>query len=427
MIKRGTVTVLALLLASSMAACGDAPRSQGPSGPLSGDLEAIESGSPSRLLSPAPAASLTPSPQPRATPSPRARLMKWSMKPHKVFSGGCLPPVATVDGSGRFHVAAICNGRIRYATSTDGRSWDTSTLAASPEAYDFDLQIAVDGTKVYVAYTHMGPFEADTCGGDASPTGVITVHYRTRALPDGRWSAPARIGGVEQHLQSLRVVDGVIHETFDRGYGSPVSYASIVGSSIHEVEIPDAQQTSLRIGDDGRPRIAYTTGGVVRLATFGGGRLSTTTVFSANDVEVGSPSLVLGRGDHAFVSWAAMEIDTSGGGCESPERPIPSHQGTWFATDVDGKWTTKRLTKDVGSATLAVDVATGRLHAIYRDSRGIRYVTRAADGSWSGSRLDVPRDFAATVLRRDPATGTLLLVGSRDDEANAGIYSFTAS
>jgi hypothetical protein len=352
--------------------------------------------------------------------------MKWSMKPHKVFSGGCLPPVATVDGSGRFHVAAICNGRIRYATSTDGRSWDTSTLPASPEAYDFDLQLAVDGTTLYLAYTHMGPFDADTCGGDAGPTGIITVHYRTRALPGGRWSAPARIGGVEQHLQSFRVVDGVIHETFDRGYGTPISYASIQGSSIHEVEIPEAQQTSLRIGDDGRPRIAYTTGGAVRLATLSGGRLSTTTVFSATDVEVGSTAMVLGRGDSAFVSWAAMEI-YQGEGCESVKPPTPSHKGTWFATDVDGKWTTKRLTKDVGSAMLAVDVATGRLHAIYSDSRGIRYVTRAADGTWSGSRLVVPRDFAPSVLRRDPATGTLLLVGSRDDEADAGIYSFTAS
>jgi hypothetical protein len=425
MIKRGTVTVLALLLAGSSAACGDAPRSHAPSGPPSGDVALIASGSPSpvAVASDAPA----PSRQPRPTPTPRPRLMKWSMKPHKIFSGGCTAPVATVDGSGGFHVAAICNGRTRYASSTDGRSWDASTLPASAEAYDFDLQLAVDDTTLYLAYTHMGPFDADTCGGDAGPTGVITVHYRTRALPDGRWSAPARIGGEMQHLQSLRVVDGVIHEAFDRGYGTSVSYASLKGSTVHEVEIPEAQQASLRIGDDGRPRIAYTTGGAVRLSTFGGGRLSITTVFSENDIEVGSPTLVLGGGDHAFVSWAATEIYPHGGGCEDFIPPTPSHQGTWFATDANGKWVTKRLTKDVGSATLAVDVATGRLHAIYRDSRGIRYVTRAADGTWSGSRLVVPRDFAPSVLRRDPATGTLLLVGSRDDEAEAGIYSFTAS
>ena len=86
----------------------------------------------------------------------------------------------------------------------------------------------------------------------------------------------------------------------------------------------------------------------------------------------------------------------------------------------------KRLSKDVGAASLVVDVATGRLHATYNDRRGVRYVTRAADGTWAGSRPDLPDGFEALVLRRDPATELLLLVGSTADEAGA-IVSVTAS
>jgi hypothetical protein len=428
MIKRGTVTVLALLLASSMAACGDAPRSGAPAAPSSGDLEAIESGSPTGLLAPAPAASesQTPSRQPRATPSPRERLVKWSTKPRKIFSGGCTAPVATVDGSSHFHVASICDGRLRYASSIDGRSWKTSSFAAPPDGFDFDLQLAVDGTTLYLAYTHIRPTDGDTCGGPtAGLIGIHTVHYRTRALPDGRWSAPARLAQAVEHVQSLRVVDGTMHVTFDNGNGGRVSYASIRGSSISETRLPEAESTALRVGDDGRPRIAFTAGGTVRLATLtGAGRFSTTTVFSADDVWVSSPVLVLGSGDHAYVSWSAI-ASANEAGCYEP--PPPTHEGTWFATDADGKWATKRLSKDIGTATLAVDVETGRLHATYNDSRGIRYVTRAADGTWSGSRLKGFAGFAGSVLRRDPATGTLLLVGSSDDEAKPGIYAFTAS
>ena len=38
-------------------------------------------------------------------------------------------------------------------------------------------------------------------------------------------------------------------------------------------------------------------------------------------------------------------------------------------------------------------------------------------------------DFIGKVLRRDPGTGRLLLVGSlySDDESKVGIYAFTAS
>jgi hypothetical protein len=425
MFIRMTKTLLALLLTVAIvAACGEVPRSPSTASPDNLPSATAAGASPSRS-----AATPEPSPQARTTPSPRERLARWSTKPHRIFKGACDSPVATVDESGHFHVAAICEDGIRYATSSDGRSWKTSTIAAPPDGSDLAPQLALDGPTLYLAYTHRGPIDLDTCGGPDPRLGARGVYYRTRSLPSGRWSAPARIGHVGDQLKSFRVVDGVIHETIvaDDGLG-PMFYGSQDGTTFREIKIPAAEATSLRVGDDGRPRIAYTSGSAIKYAVVTGGRLSTATVFSADDVQVQSPVLVLGSDDHAFVSWAALEIDM-GGGCESPEPPKPTHKGTWFATDVDGRWATKRLSKDVGSALLALDVARGRLHAIYSDSRGIRYVTRAPDGTWSGSRLDVSRDFSAVVLRRDPATGMLLLIGrmTGEDDTKDGIYALTAS
>jgi len=279
---------------------------------------------------------------------------------------------------------------------------------------------------VYLAYTHLRPIEPDTCGGEPQ-LDVAGVYYRSRALPDASWSTAKRIGHEGNGLQSFRVVNGTIHETFDTGGGlGPVFYGSLRGSTFSSIRIPDAEATSLRIGDDGRPRIAFTTGGAMRYGVVSGERLTTSTIFAYDDVGPSQPVLVLGRGDHAFVSWAAIRGQDVVG-CE--DTPTPTHEGTWFATDVDGKWATKRLSTDIGSASLALDVVAGRLHATYTDQRGIRYVTRASDGTWSGSRLEVTEDFNATVLRRDPQTGLLLLVGSvsGDDESTSGIFAVTAS
>jgi hypothetical protein len=204
-----------------------------------------------------------------------------------------------------------------------------------------------------------------------------------------------------------------------------VSYASQRGSTYREIRIPGAEQTALRIGDDGQPRIAYTNPSAVRYAAINGSRISSTEVFAADDVNIGLPVLVLGRDDHAYLAWSAVPR-TDEVGCS--ETPSASNEGTWFATNVGGQWTTKRLSKDVSPVSLAVDVATGRLHAIYVDRRGIRYVTRAANGAWSGSRLDAQIELQDPVLRRDPASGLLLLVGpgyARDSEP--AVFALTAS
>ena len=428
MIKHQAMGWLALLVAAaSVGACGTPPPPTSPAAVPSSDIGPTVAGQPSVLtpLPPERSASPIPSRQPVPTASPRERLARWQTTPRRVFDSGCGSPTATVDGSARFHVAAGCWPRIGYASSTDGKSWKASTLATPIDRFDINPVLTVDGSTLYLAFTRMRPIDPDTCGDDI-PQGVVGIYYRTRTLPSGKWSTPIRIGQVGDYLQSFRVVGGVVHETF-LADGGGVSYGSQVGSTFREIPIPGADATSLRIGDDGRPRIAYTTGHAIRYAVVSdSGRLSTASIFSADDVLMESPALVLGGGDHAFVSWSAV-AGSDEPGCSEP--PTPSHEGTWFATDVDGTWATKRLSKDIGSASLALDVATGRLHATFDDSRGTRYLTRAVDGTWSGSRLDVSADFLGLVLRRSPETGTLLLVGtmSGDDEAKNGIFALTAS
>jgi hypothetical protein len=427
MLKHQLLTGATLIvLTVGLAACGQTQNPPATPAPSSG-VGGVPSASPDASPSPTtdPSTEPTPSADPSSAPTPtlRPRPVHWSTGPTRIFSVTCGSPVATVDDTGRFHVAAECDQRIRYATSADGKTWGGgSTLPTPANRFDVAPQLAVDGRTLYVAYTRLKPVDGG-CGDDGLDD--IGVYYRSRALPDGSWSAETRIGHVGDVLQSFRVVDGVIHETFSGSGG--VSYASLNGGTWHEVSIPNAQESSLRVGDDGRARIAFSTTHAIRYGVVSAdGRLSVSTVFAAKDVFMGSPVLVLGRGNHAFVSFTALPMQT-GGGCAEPEPPNPANRGTWFATDADGSWATKHISKEISAMSLALDVDSGRLHAIYTDPRGVRYVTRAPDGTWSGSRLDPSIRLYGDVLRRDPVTGRLLLVGTSESETKEGIYALTAS
>jgi hypothetical protein len=372
-------------------------------------------------LPPQPTPSVLPPPAPQR-PTAQGKRATWST-PRRVIQGNCSEYVAVIDGSSRYHVAAECDQKLRYATSTDGATWKSVTLKTPLHRFDIDPQLVVDGSRLYLAFTRLRPTEGG-CGDDGLVD--VGVFYRTRSLPSGKWSAPVQIGKAGDHLQSLRVVNGVIHETvITNEEQGPVYYASQRGATHRRVLIKGAQQTSLRVGDDGRARVAFTTGHAVKLATIGSGTgVSTSTVFAATDVYNWSPVLVLGANDRAFLSWTATTW--TGGGCADGGDVSP-REGTWFATNASGKWVRKRLTPEITYASLAADVATDRIHILYADGRGYRFVTRAADGTWSGSRLDRSIDVSGLILRRDPATGYLLAIGSRWTEvaSTSGIYALT--
>ena len=420
--SRQRAAILLMSVALIVAACGDAPAVVDPAGaPASTQTPSVQpsvvaSSDPS--TSPAdpagPAASPTPEPNkavtvdtPPVRPAPPIPTV-WS-KPTVVMSGECFSPTATVDSTGTFHVVSGCGMGIRYATSKDGKRWHTTILPHLAHRSDIEPQIAVDGSTLYVAYTRQRQLD-----GGCGDSGLVDVgvYYRTRTLPNGRWSAPARLGVAGAHLQSFRVVNGVIHETFvTENRQGPVYYGSLSRGTFLSLRIPGATGTSLRVGDDGRARIAYTTDSSIRYATVQDGRLTTRTVFSSKVMQLDTPSLVLGAGDRAYMAWAVHPM--WGGGCAEPDPPDVK-PGTYFGTDISGAWQVKRITALVTSPSLALDVSTGRLYAALTTERDTRDIARRADGTWTlGRRIAGTKDMMSAVLRRDTVTGHLLLVGPR--------------
>ena len=437
-LSRPRAAILIMSVAIIVAACGDATAVIDPAGaprPTS-----IPVASPPVVASPDPSGVPTDpvgSPEPSATPdpgkpaavdTPPARPARpiptvWS-KASVVMSGSCWSPTATIDSAGTFHVVAGCGMGIRYATSKDGKRWRTTTLPHPAHRSEVEPQIAVDGSTLYVAYTRQRQLDGG-CGFDGLVD--VGVYYRTRTLPNGRWSAPTRIGAAGAHLQAFRVVDGVIHETFvTQDREGPVWYGTLSGGTFRSLRIPGATGTSLRVGDDGRARIAYTTGDSIRYATVTNGSLATRTVFRSKVMQLETPSLVLGAGDRAYMAWAVHPV--WGGGCADGGAPDVK-PGTYFGTDVSGAWRVKRLTALVTSPSLALDASAGRLHIVLTTERDVRDVTRRPDGTWTTARrIPATKGMMSAVVRRDTVTGHLLLVGSQwHDDDTLEVVAFVKS
>jgi hypothetical protein len=364
---------------------------------------------------PGPVASPDPSKPPVTAPAPKPKPIPvptvWS-KASVVIAGPCYgSPASTVDGSGRFHVAVGCGMNVRYSMSKDGRTWTTTQFKHPPHRYEVDPQLAVDGSTLYLAFTRLRPTDGG-CGDDGLVD--VGVYYRTRQLPAGAWSAPVRMGSAGDHLQSFRVDGGAIHETFTTQDGQgPVEYGLLAGGTFRSVKIPGATGTSLRIGDDGRARIAYATGRTIRYAVVGTDlHLSTRRIFDGRQLELSSPNLVLGSGNRAFVTFAAHV--PLGGGCADGGETLPK-PGTYFASDDSGSWHVRRLSSLISAAPLVIDTWTGRINAVIQGTKGLREYVRDPRGGWTSAGIPRTSFMDAAVVRRDATTGVLLLVASRWD------------
>jgi hypothetical protein len=424
----------ALLLATALlvAACGDSSPAAGPGtvapapspSAAAAYVPSPTPAGPSPIASPDPTASPTTIPAPIPTPKPKPVPVPtvWS-KAAVVLKGPCWNPAATVDGAGAFHVVAHCGSRIRYATSPDGRTWTRKTFSTPLKHEDVSPQVAVDGSTVYVAYTRLRVTDG-ACGDDGLVD--VGVYYRTRHLPNGAWSAPIRVGHAGDHLLAFRVKDGVIHETLtsDDGKG-PVAYGRTDRGTFLSVPIPDAVNTSLRVGDDGRARIAYTTGHEVRYAFIArDGRLFSSTIYRTSTMQVTAPSLVLGKDDRPFIAWTAHEA-WGGGGCADGAEPVPQ-PGTYFAY-TNGGWRVRRISRIVGTPSILVDPRTGRVEVVVSYAKGIRHLTRQPDRSWSGRLIPGTFGMDESLIRRDPKTGHLLVVASKWGDEPTNIVALVKS
>jgi hypothetical protein len=399
--------------------CGAAPASIAPS--PGGSLAVVpapsiadQGTSPDPSLLPPSTSTPTAHPSPPPTIVPAA----WS-KPALIRRGECGGLSAAIDSAGRYHVAAVCDGGIRYLTSADGSSWKETSFVPPIDRLEVEPQLTLDGDTVYVAYNRLAPTDGG-CGDDGLQD--IGVYTRSRHLPNGSWSDPVRVGGKADRVQSFRVVDGVLHLTITTDDGSgPLYYESQAGPVVTQLLIPDAVTTSLRVGDDGHPRIAYATGHAIHYARVDGSHLTIETISATNKTNLVSPSMVLGPGDRAYMIW--IQTTDSGGGCVGPEQgPL---DGTYFGTDASGTWKTTRLSRSLGESSLTLDPSSGRIDVVIHDGPYLTRFSSLRGMTWTSGRIAGSKAMGDPLIRVNPKTHALALFAQKWNENGSELYVLT--
>jgi hypothetical protein len=238
---------------------------------------------------------------------------------------------------------------------------------------------------------------------------------RSRALPGGRWSEAKRIGPAADAIEAFQVDRGIVHAIVKDG-AELSFYETLEGTAYKRYPISDSPigTTSMRLGSDGRARIVYGSGRGIQYATFTGAGFSTKRIPGTTG-EDRSPVLALDPGDRARVVWTRFEPATCG------DSPV----GTYYASNASGSWKVQRITKDVGNTSVQVNRATGRVRVVVGSEAGLRYYTKASGGSWRRTTLASTNWAASPALRRDPTTGTLLVVYIDGTRSSHPIFALT--
>jgi hypothetical protein len=95
--------------------------------------------------------------------------------------------------------------------------------------------------------------------------------------------------------------------------------------------------------------------------------------------------------------------------------------GTYYATMVDGIWSSQRVTKTVGLPSLALDPGSGRVHVMVGKHRLHEGTVKSLGVGKVAAGVEDPE------MRVDPATGSLLLVyvrSSPDGESDGLIRHY---
>jgi hypothetical protein len=398
---RARTTIAAIVVALVAAACSSGAPGASPSTSAAA-TNPPPSASGSGSAAPSAPSSAEPTSAPTASAAPRSGT--WS-EPQRVGDVRCEDLAVVLDAATGYHVVAECEDGLQYLTSRSGEEWSAEPVPAPEEGNARGPEVAVDDGWLYVGYTRVR-FTGDTCSPD--PYEKLGVEVRSRRLSDGAWAEPMPVGTAGDELQSLRVVDTVISATVAPGDGSEPAFVQRVEGPSARVGIPDAVETSLRIGDDGRPRIAYSTGDAIHLGTVDGDALTSSLVADAEGSEAAEPALVLAPGDAASLVWT----QTSGGedGCGGPG----DADGTYFATDAGGSWDVTRISELTGETSLTLDSARGEAHALVATGDELHHFVRDGAGSWSSSVLS--GGGTDPVIRVDPATDALVAFAIADGE-----------
>jgi hypothetical protein len=282
---------------------------------------------------------------------------------------------------------------IRYATSSDGRSWTTTKLPPPTGHWEQEPQLAFSGNTLYLAYSRLALEDGD-CGGDGLRD--VGVYVRTKALPSGDWSEPTRIGQPGDRLGSFRVTGSTMHATVMNG--EDFFYEFVTGGAGSRIKLPNALGVAaLRIGDDGVPRVAYEREDGIAYGTVDGTTVNVKLVPGSD--RGWNPTFALAPGNDAYLVWTESN---HGGGCAEPEPPPTD--GTYVGTNAGGTWVSSRLTRRLGTTSLTVDPSSGELHVLVSDYQRLVWFHRAAGGNWASETL-VPENATSAVIRQDPTSG----------------------
>jgi hypothetical protein len=373
----------------------------------------------SPITSSAPSLTVAPSVTPTATPSPTPRTVNasWSA-PKEVSAAACFELVVGFDDGGTAHAAATCGTGVRVWDRRSNGAWAATKLVPPARRHELDPQLAFDGTTAYVAYSRVAITEGG-CGDDGLRD--VGVYYRHRSLPNGSWSAPIRLGVVNDSLLAFRVVRGTVYATVQNGKQGPIFYETRRGTVNTRARLPGAVGgTSLRVANDGSARIAYEAADSLRYAVAKDASITWSKIPGTNGEDY-APSLVLDANDHADLVWTHA---FHGLGCAGPG-PQP-RDGTYFGTNAGGSWDTKRLTKAVGGTSLTLNASNGDLEVLLAVQK-LHELTRTASGAWTSTTIPGPI-LEGAVIRIDPTTNTLLIVyleARGIDGQGGGIFAIT--
>ena len=350
-----------------------------------------------------------PAPAGEVAPAPAAAT-GWTA-PHRIDSAAdCQAVAAGLDATGHAHVATECGGRIRYSTNLSG-SWRTTVFPKVTGRLDTSPAVAFTTTTVYVAWTRV----ADTggCGGGLSDTGVYIAHH---SLSGGAWSAARRIGTVGDGLYAFRLDAGTLYFAVVGTDGHDY-LETLTGSSLKRVPVPAATgAVALRIGSDGKPRLAFQAADGVRFATYSSAafHISRITGSKAQDYE---PVLALDGSNRAHVLFTRSPYGTVGCALRDPN----PDDGTYYSTNRTGSWHTARISTHVMASALAVNSSTGRLHALVASMSVLHYQTALPGGAWSDVAL-VNQEVSSPVLLLRQSTGKLVVVYLHGSGSATGVY-----
>lgn len=326
--------------------------------------------------------------------TPVGAVAGWSGPTQIGSVADCTDVAVAVDAAGGRHVAASCGGSVRYLSDADGE-WATTTFSHPVNRADLGPKIAIDGDTIHVAYTR---YPSGT--GTFAPIGV---YHRERALDGDAWSTAVRIGSSGDLLGDFTVIDGVVHATVTSRTGASF-YETDVSGSLRRFALPDATSPgSLHVENDHAARFVYETSTFLRYAVFHGSGFDW-SIIPRTDSSSEDPQLVLDNDNKSHVTWTQV----AAGGAAA------IRAGAYYATNRSGVWTgigAGKVTANVGTTSLEVDLATGRPHVVVATSAAVKYYTPASARAWAGITINV-RAASDVDVAIDRNTGQVVVVSS---------------